>query len=310
MNLAEDVDTVGDMTLVVGWKSGTKTKLRQVYVGKDVQREFREVMRETIADLANREPEEWTPDADLSPETYLTIPTLELGAAPIMASEHGDLLLADLLLTAEQLDPMPARDIPASNLSFYAILIGNTPTNRAAFLRRSNPQRGLRKGRIYTSLSDVLVSVEDPIFAFDRSFDLVFTDAEVRVLSQTVFAALFRDQDALSSQVPIWSETLSEHIPISPSGVSRLSDKAQRDSRIRARLEAIVRRGHLPDVSILDIKNAMIETGLDPDQLIDSNDNLALEESDIPQMLQFLNEDLFAGILTKIGFRADKKAAR
>jgi hypothetical protein len=304
------IDPDAALTLVVGWKSGQKMKLRQLTIGSEVETAFREVVTSTLEDLGSREAANWSPEADLSPETFLVISASDLGPSPTLAAEHHDQSLASTLIAAENLEGLAPNDIPAADLAFYAIVVGSVPGHRSAFLRRSNPRRGLKRGRIYTFLSDSLQRIEEPIFAFDGYVDLVFVGDQVCILSHAVFAAIFRDQDTLAAQVPAWASDLQQHVPITDNGRDRLTQRALRDSRLRARLESIVRRGHLPTVTQETIQEAMIGSGMKPEAYIDSDGNLTFEESDIPQILYFLNEDLFTGALTKTGFRADKKAAR
>lgn len=305
-----DIHTDEALTLVVGWKSGLKMKLRQISLGADVEAAFRGVISKTVDDLSDREAQVWAPDADLSPETYLVLSESDLGDAPVLASEHGGQSLVEALRAAENLEAMHPRDMPVGDLSFYALVVGDRAGERTAFLRRSNPRRGLKRGRIYSLLGDTLKRLEAPIFAFDESIDLVVSGNRVGILSQTVFAAMFRDQDTLARQIPSWVTELSGAVSIEADSCVRLIDRAQRDSRLRARLEAIVHRGHLSAVSSEQMASAMVLNGLDPDRLIDEHGNLVLSDEDIPQVLYFLNEDLFVGSLTSTGFRADKKAAR
>jgi hypothetical protein len=313
--MAEDtvfasIDPSETVSLTVGWPSGARTKLRHVPVGHEVAEAFRAVLRDTLEDLADREAETWTPEADLSPETYLITDVESLGLEPKLAAEHGDISLMTALLAAETLPDLDHAKLPASNLSFYAITVGKTAGERAVFLRRTNPRRGLKRGRIYSVFSDTLERVQEPIFAFDEWMDLVVVGDSVAVLSQTVFAALFRGQGALNAQVPTWTKDLGEAVPIAQDGLERLEAKVLRDSRARQRLEAIVRRGHLSTVNATTLRDAMGSAGLDPDTLMDADGRFILEDDDIPSVLHFLNEDLFAGALTQTSFRADKKAAR
>lgn len=306
----EAIDVDQALTLAVGWVSGKRTKIRQVAVGHEVAAAFRDVANNTINDLGSREGEDWAPDADLSVETYLTIDANEVGTAPILGNEHGNLSLLAALQFAETLPDLKPNDLPVGDLSFYAVVIGDIAGSRAVFLRRSNPRRGLKRGRIYSLLADTLQRIEEPIFAFDEWMDLVAVGKDVFVLSQTVFAALFRDQDALAQQVPQWTTDLIAAVPIEAAGRQRLEECAQRDSRIRARLEAIVRRGHLASVSKEVLREAMQSVELDADSLINADGEFLLEEEDIASVLYFLNEDLFSGSLTQTNFRADKKATR
>lgn len=304
------VDPEASVVLTVGWRTGRKLRLKQMLLGERVTNEFKQVVAGTLDNLAQRDSEIWTPDADLTPETYLTLTTAQLGAAPVLATEHGELTLSQALLAPEALPLLDPHELPAANLELYAITVGDIPGERTAFLRRNNPRRGLRAGRIYTSYRDVLQNIDDPVFGFDRDIDLVFLGDQVHVLSQATFAALFRDQEALAGQIPSWTAVLGDHVPLEAAGRDRLNQRALRDSRIARRLESIVTRGHLADVSIDELRDKMTEVGLDPDAHLDSNGQLSLEDEHISTVLNFLNEDLFYGVITQIGFRADRKAPR
>jgi hypothetical protein len=309
-NWLSDFDVDGSLSLSVGWKSGTKIRLGQLTVGEDVADSLRDVVFAAVDAIHRREPEPWAPDADLSQETYLVIKQHDLGEAPALSGVQPGQGLASALMAAEDLGVLSPQELPKADLQFYVITIGSTPGARVSFLRRTNPRRGLRGGKLLTSYHDVLTRIEDPIFAFDDLIDLIFVDDVVLISSQSAFVALFRAQQTLMAQVPRWSAELASHIAITTDGQERLSARAIRDSRLRMRLEAIVKRGHLADVSPAVVRVKMTELGLDQDRLIADSGELMLEDSDIPLVLQFLNEDLFPGALTGTGFRADKKAAR
>lgn len=303
------IDTKASMTLAVGWTVGKNTKIRQVVLGKDVEAAFRDVVRGTLCDLAEREAADWTPDADLSPETFLVLNGDLVGSSPTLTTDHEGKSFLKVLIEAERLEAIHPKHLPTGDLTFYAIIVGD-PGQRSVFIRRSNPRRGLKRGRIYSTLADTLQRVEKPIFAFDEWVDLVLVDGKLCVLSQTVFAAFFRDQETLAKKIPEWIETLASSVALTGESRMRLQARVQKDSRLKARLEAIVRRDHLASVSGETLKRAMEDNELDPNRLLDEAGNLILEEDDIPQVLYLLNEDLFQGSLTNTGFRADKKAAR
>lgn len=228
----------------MGWRSGRKTKLGQLSVGAEVAAVLRDVVSAALADLADRSPEPWAPDADLSQETYLTMHASGLGDAPTLAAEHQGLSLVNALLAAEALPVLHPEELSSPHLGFYAITVGDTPGERALLLRRTNPRRGLKRGRMMTCYSDVLKRIEKPVFAFNELIDLVFLGERVFVLSQTAFIALFRSQETLMAQVAKWTSELAVHVGITKEGQQWLSAKAIRDSRAKTRLEAIVKRGH------------------------------------------------------------------
>jgi hypothetical protein len=80
------IDRGGSLTLVVGWKSGLKMRLRQLTITGAVEDAFRAVVSTTLDNLSNREAVDWSPEADLSPETYLVISKSDLGESPTLAS--------------------------------------------------------------------------------------------------------------------------------------------------------------------------------------------------------------------------------
>jgi hypothetical protein len=304
------VDPDAALTLVVGWRSGTKMRLGRLTLSEEVANDLGAVVAQATADLADRQPEAWTPDADLPDESYLTMAADTVGTHPILAKDieqHGTLLAA--LREGASLAPLPASRLPAAELAFYAMVVGDDPDGRAVFVRRANPRRGLRRGKRFTTYADALVRVEAPIFAFDELIDLVYVEDKLIVLSQTAFMALFRDNAALAAQVPRWVADIAKHLPLVDDGDKILADLAQRNSRIRTRVEAIARRGHLATVTSRQIRKAMTEVGLDPDIYVRSG-KLVIEEATANTLLQFLNEDLFVGGLSATGFRADRKSAR
>jgi hypothetical protein len=301
----ESIDPAASITLVVGWRSGTKMKLGRLVLAKALG----EVVGHVVEDLADRQPETWTPDADLSDETYLMLAADDVGAHPILAKDvPRDTLLA-ALRDGAGLPALAAADLPAAELAFYAIVVGQDPDGRTVFVRRSNPRRGLRHGKWFTSYAEALVRVDAPIFAFDELVDLIYVEDKLIVLSQTAFMALFRDNAALAAQVPQWITDIAQHVPIAPGGDEILANLAQRNSRIRTRLEAIARRGHLATVTADQLASAMTEVGLDPTSYLHGG-ALVVEEANAHALLQFLNEDLFVGGLSAEGFRADRKSAR
>lgn len=304
-----DLDISAPLTLTVAWRSGPKVRLGRVETDGEVGLAFRELIAGTIENIDARTPEAWAPDADLTAETYLVIDMDKLGPAPVLTSEFQDCSLAEVLSSAQTIPALNAKSLPAGDLVFYALTIG-PQDSRVTFLRRHNPRRGLKSANFFAGLSDALTRIEQPIFAFDGYIDLVFAEDKVAILSSTAFAALFRSQEALTAQVPKWVADLQEHVPIAQDGRDRLAQSALRVTHLRTRLEAIVTRGHLEDVSVDTLRKAMTANGLKPDDLLNAEGEFILDEADIPTVLYFLNEDLFAGSITELGFRADKKAAR
>lgn len=297
----------GDLTLSVGWRSGNKMKLGRIETSSDLREQFREAIIRTVQNVAERTAEAWSAEADMTAETYLVARVDNLGDRPELVASFRGVALAEALSRAETIPPLHAGDLPVADMVIYALTVGDVG-ERATFLRRMNPRRGLRKGKIFTSLRDSLTRIDEPVFAFDELTDIIFAGEDVIVLSGTAFSALFRSQEELRAQVPRWSEELSSHVPISDASKELIISRALNVTRVRTRLESIATRGHLEGVSSEQLRQSMISVGIDPDEMMDSDGRLNLTEDTVDRAVNFLNEDLFAGSITSIPFRADKKA--
>jgi hypothetical protein len=303
------VEAAGDVTLAVAWRSGAKMKLGRLAISNNVAGDLRSVAIEWRDSLSGQQAAVWTPDADIADDVYLVTPAESAGTHPVLAAslqQHGTFLAA--LRNAAALPLLSAQELPAPELACYAVVVGDDPETRAVFIRRMNPRRGLRQGKRFTVYRDALMRVDDPILAFDEWFDLILVGDQLVVLSQTAFMSLFRDNAALAAQVPDWVGQLAGHLPLAAGGGDLLAELAQRNTRIRTRLESIVRRGHLADVDIDQIVEAMEAVGLEVDEYIE-DDALVIEAGTAATLLHFLNEDFFLGGLSDAAFRADRKTA-
>lgn len=77
-----NLQTEGAITLVVGWRSSSKTQLRRVNLGSDVEVALRDVARAVLDDVLTREVESWTAEADSAPEVVHTLGVDEVGPSP------------------------------------------------------------------------------------------------------------------------------------------------------------------------------------------------------------------------------------
>ncbi len=176
---------------------------------------------------------------------------------------HGPLVAA--LRAGATIEHASGRQLPGADLLFYAIIVGDTPEDRTVFIRRANPRRSLR-GKVFGLLrNDTLEQVDEPLFGFDDKADLVVAGNEMLILSQTAFAALFRDNTELRALVPAWSGTLAGTLPFADGSLDVLNDKALRDTRLRTRLEAAATK---PVPSMAELRDAMVEFDFDPDDHI------------------------------------------
>lgn len=304
----------GPLTFFIGWKTGKSYHLRRLDLREEAENEFRGIANDLIqgseltVGLLGRQSEPWSPEAEIFAETYLECSICAVGDTPKLARRPRDERLLEVLKAAEDLEIMEAGDLQKRAIGLYGFAIGD-PGERVVFIRRSNPRRGLSKGRFFGIYADVLKVIHDPVFSFDGRIDLVVAGDRLVVLSQSAFAMLFRDQEALKGLISKWGDNLSEQIAIEQESLQYIVDKANRDSRQRQRLEAIVMKGHLQPLQAETVKTAMKTNEMDPDRFFDENDKLRFSEGDVDDVLYFLNEDLYRGMITGDPYRADKKAS-
>src|SRR5690606_2049862 len=185
----------------------------------------------------------YDPDGLLEGNDYFVVPLEWLDA------ETDTRLVLD---AAAELDLMGPDELARKSVAFYAAVLGDDPENRVAFLRKANPKRGLRPGRIWTTFHDALTRIDTPDLVLDDSFDLIMDATGIAILSQSAFELLFRDTPAVQERVPEWVQAISDVLPLADDGAERLAERCNRDSRLRKRVRNIHERGHLQDVTIND----------------------------------------------------------
>lgn len=266
----------------------------------DVVEELREACRETVTWLQQLHVVDYSADALVETGEYM--------AVPLRVVQEEDSTVLDLLRRAAALDRLDAAEIP-TRLWFYAAVIGDDPDERVAFVRKTDPHKVARPGKILTTLGDVLSRIDDPVFVLEHRFDLVVLERGLAVINPVAFETLFRGAPGLVRRIPEWARAITDHLPVADGGAERLVEACVRDSRLARRLRAIHEQGHLSSVSIGDLRQEMREQDLDEEELI-SDGELVIDERDPGTLLRLLNEDLFVGGLSGRRFAADRKRVR
>ena len=283
--------------LAVAWRTGDTLDIARVEIGNEVAETFREIAAEHSQALEERRGRVYAPDLDIEVrEEYATAPTGQLDDEDPVIN-----LVSDISL----MDPILASDLPHRSLLLYAFVFGGV----AAFVRKTNPHLSAKRGRVLTRLSDALVRIDEPVFGFDRKFDLVITPDSLLISNATAFEYLFKGDDFVTRVIPTWVEAIAEAIPLAPGSDAMLIDRGISNMRRRRRLEAIVERGHLGEVKITKLRSEAKRLDLDSSKLIKRN-QLVVDADTIDDVLKLLNEDLFVGGLSGESFEVDKKAAR
>ncbi|MBC2681478.1 DUF4868 domain-containing protein [Corynebacterium sp. 4HC-13] len=302
------VDLTKPVRLILGYRSNNdKVSLNRVALAQDAQDMFTEIAREVLEDRKQRKPEEWEPARPVSKETYLVTTCEAVGEVPQVSRSTVQPLLAALIDTQSIIETK-GETLLKTDPYFYAFQFG-IGSESVTFLRKLNPLRGLRKKRL-GFLDDELSLARHAVFAFDSYVDLIITQEHLFVFNQTAFAAIFRGQEELKKMAKSWVDEIKDSTPMTQESYNALLAKGVRDSRVSKRIESIVRRGHLASLDASDLREGMNKCDLDPSVYMNQSDELVLTEDTLFDILKFLNEDMFSGVLTDSPFVSDSKAPR
>ncbi|MCG7441419.1 Kiwa anti-phage protein KwaB-like domain-containing protein [Corynebacterium sp. ACRPQ] len=306
--LLDFVDLTKPVRLILGYRSNDdKVSLRRVALAQDAQDMFAEIASEVLENRKQRDPEEWEPARPVSKETYLVTTCEAVGEVPQVSKSKVQPLLAALIDT-QNIAEMEGKTLLKTDPYFYAFQFG-IGSDSVTFLRKLNPLRGLRKKRL-GFLDDELSLAHHAVFAFDSCVDLIITEEHLFVFNQTAFAAIFRGQEELKKMAKGWIDGIKDSTPMTQESYEILLAKGVRDSRVAKRIESIARRGHLDSLDTSDLREGMEECDLNPSVYMNQSNELVLTADTLFDILKFLNEDMFRGVLTDDPYEVDSKARR
>jgi hypothetical protein len=297
MVATRDIDMQAAATLVVAWQSGRTAQARTVRAGGPVIDVLRQYAGESLERIIAGTGRQYNPDDEQDDDSsYLYAERDELlDTALLEQIEQG----ASLLLATTE-------EVRSQRLLLYALLVGNDPESRTAFIRKTNPVMLATKGLV-AIFNDTLYRVEQPIFAFDNSFDVILSADEVLILSQRNFEALFKESEAVLAKTEKWAEELGRHVPISADAQVWLAGRLRQNSVMRRKVESVLRSKYLDKLTIDELRRRMPEHGLDPDELISAG-KLVINKDTEKSVLLLLNEDLWTGDFSGSKYASARKS--
>ncbi len=229
---------------------------------------------------------------------------------PATATIETDPQVRDLLRRASGLDRLPAERLADFAFQFYAAVVRSRPTARTAFVRKTNPAKVLRRGRMVFAYGDRLRSTEDPLLLLDDWFDLVVATDGIAVLDQGVFEQLFRDIQVLNERYPDYAKAFST-LELDQDQIDTLVERCRRNFGLGNRLRQIFESGHLAsgNVSMSHVTTEINKLGLPREALLKGG-RLGFSGADADAILKLLNDDLFIGGLSGVSCEAGIKARR
>lgn len=287
------------MTLLIGWETSTRhVQVRRLPISRSVAEDLTQPVTETASRLASGTAIAYSPDLDLDDEEYAVVDRDQLDST------------STLLAGVEQLTPAEADKADLQRtLLFYAIAVGPA-TERLVFIRRANPRANLRN-KYLTLFGDELARIDRPLLSFDLDLiDVVLVVGNgLAVLKLAAYERLFRDSPELLARTPAKVAELAAIMPLSAEATTALTEAATRNTRVRARLLAVLNRGHLATVDNTRLRAEMRRHGLDPTRHLVGG-RLHFDADEAMSIMQLLNEDLTVGGLSDTPFIINKKSPR
>jgi hypothetical protein len=294
---ATQVGTGGAATLLVAWRTTRRVHGHVVRAGTDVIEELRRSAVESAELIAGGPGRPYTPDD-------------EQGDAPFLTVERDELLdtdVVDVLTTGASL-PLAAIPELRRTLAFYALLLGNDPNRRSAFIKKGNPVKLADKGLI-AIFDQTLTRVTQPILSFSPTFDVVIAPEGVWAFDQKNFEGLFKETDVVLAKTDEWVEELSVELPIAEYSKKEFAERLRSNSVLRRKVQSILRNPHFKNLTPAVIRHTMKAHGLDPDRLMPDGE-LVFDKETEKDVLHLLNEDLFTGDFSGQHYAASRKARR
>jgi hypothetical protein len=287
-----------------------------------VEGALRSTCRSTIDAVRQRRPKQFGPDVHLNAsDEYLAVPGVAL-VFPDQTKQHGavddldaddanietDVELRALLGRASSLPPLSAQNLPLGFL-LYALVVGDEPADRHAFVRKANPRSAVRPGRIIGSFGERLTRVSEPLLILDDHFDLVLGGGGTVVLNQAAFEQLFRDTETMIKRFPTYVAAVSKALPFDGDGADRLGELCLAHPRLGKKLRAVYENRMFSGVTIEKIRAEAKRRGLDPTRFVKGKKLVFLEE-EAETLLKLLNEDFTTGGLSGTQYEIGNKARR
>jgi hypothetical protein len=196
--------------LLLGWRDGRRSLNAQAArMDSDVSKVMIAACRDALNGMAKLDCRIYSGIPALEPEQYLSL-AVTTGSNGVASNEADALQKLDRMMPEEAAatahlielvngafdeDEWLTRDELASgSWLFYAVVIQLEDGGIAAFVRKYNPQRGLKAGRLPVSArGNTLSRFDDPLFNFDFKFDLIVAPNEIAIFSVTAFNSVFAD---------------------------------------------------------------------------------------------------------------------
>lgn len=295
MAVADIVDKNTPMTLVVAWRTGKKAHGRRIDIAGDVLEAFIDAVNDARAAVNEPNGRDYDPDDEQDDAPYVHA----------ARDEAWDLALLNELLRGRNLNEADATDLK-QRFACYALVVGpsESPT---LYVRKMNPVALATKPIIGRFFNHAVSRVEEPLLAFDASFDVVVTSDALYALNQKRFEGLFRESDAVLARAGEWVGELDQVLPLAEGSVDYLTDAVKRNSVTRRKLTSILKRPYFAALTEDVVREKIEAHGFNVDAIFPEGKLNFIDETSTRELMWILNQDVYSGDFTGETFAAGSK---
>jgi hypothetical protein len=195
---------------------------------------------------------------------------------------------------------------------FYAIVVQLEDGGVAAFVRKYNPQRGLKAGRLRVSAKgNTLSRFDDPLFNFDFNFDLIIAPNEIAIFSVTAFNSVFADIELAKIHAGEYVTTITSGVVATLSGPSEalFRKECEERSALANRVRRLAHVDYLNRVTPAALRDALQKHGMRPDRLGKTRMQLK-NRGDVEVFLDLVEGLYYEADFTGEARRADRYSVR
>jgi hypothetical protein len=314
--------------LLLGWRDGRRDLDAQAArMTSDVSKEMIAACQRALSGMAQLDRRIYSGIPALEPEQYLSL-AVATGSNGV-AHDEADALekldqmmpeeaaatarLVELVNGAFDEDEWLTKDeLALGSWLFYAVVVQLEDGGVAAFVRKYNPQRGLKAGRLRVAANgDTLARFDDPLFNFDFNFDLIIAPNEIAIFSVTAFNSVFADIELAKIHAGEHVTTITSSVVASLSGPSEALFRKECEERasLANRVRRLAHVDYLNRVTPAALRDALQQHGMPADRLGKTRVRLT-NRDDVEVFLDLVEGLYYEADFTGEARRADRYSVR
>lgn len=314
--------------LLLGWRDGRRDLNAQAArMTADISKEMLAACQGALKNVAHLDRRIYSGIPALEPEQYLSL-AIATGSSGAASNEVDALQKLDRMMPEEATATARLVEIVNSAFDddewltkdelglgswlFYAVVVQLTDGGVAAFVRKYNPQRGLKAGRLRVAANgNTLARFDDPLFNFDFNFDLIIAPSEIAIFNVAAFNSVFADIELAKIHADEHVTTITSNVVAQLSGPSETLFRKECGERtaLANRVRRLAHVDYLDRVTTAALRDALRKHGMPVDRLGKTKVQLT-NRADIEVFLDLVEGLYYEADFTGEARRADRYSVR